>query len=116
MTQITDDHSEPVHQPPRSEQGAAGLARTMLDAETGRRALQIEEEREMLFADELLPGVGGGQMTLRQGVKVGGVFAFVMLLLIQSFDELESTALSSSSNDWISNSIANAKTPPTFTP
>ena len=94
MTQITDDQSEPVHQAARSEQGAAGLARTMLDAETERRALQIEEERETLFADELLPGVGGGQMTLRQGVKVGGVFAFAMLLLIQSFDELESAVLS----------------------
>ena len=66
----------------------------MLDAETERRELQIEDEKEALFADDLLPGVGGDQLTLKQGVKIGGVFAFVMLLLIQSVDELENAVLS----------------------
>ena len=87
MTATTDDTSGPA-------QSAAGLARTMLDAEAERREMQIEEERETLFADELLPGVGGSELTLRQGIKIGGVFAFVVLLLIQSFDELESAVLS----------------------
>ncbi|MCU1387207.1 MAG: major facilitator superfamily 1 [Ilumatobacteraceae bacterium] len=87
MTSITDAEDGPA-------QGAAGLARTMLDAEAERRELQLEDERETLFADDLLPGVGGNQLTLREGIKIGGVFAFVMLLLIQSFDELESAVLS----------------------
>jgi ABC-type branched-subunit amino acid transport system ATPase component/MFS family permease len=79
---------------PHETANAAGLARTMLDAETERRELQIEDEKEALFADDLLPGVGGDQLTLKQGVQMGGVFAFVMLLLIQSVDELENAVLS----------------------
>jgi ABC-type branched-subunit amino acid transport system ATPase component/predicted MFS family arabinose efflux permease len=90
------DASEPAqpHESDLSDSGAAGLARTMLDAETERRELQLEDEKEALFADDLLPGVGGEEMTLKKGVKIGGVFTFVMLLLIQSVDELENAVLS----------------------
>ena len=61
MTAVIDGEGEPA-------QGAAGLARTMLDAEAERRELQLEDEREALFPDDLLPGVGEEQLTLRQGV------------------------------------------------
>lgn len=86
--------TDPTEVEQESAQHAAGLARTMLDAEEERRELQLHEEREALFADDLLPGVGGEQLTLRQGVRVGGVFTFVLLLLLQSFDELENAVLS----------------------
>ena len=48
----------------------------------------------MLFADDLLPGVGEEEVTLGQGLRIGGVSTFVVLLLLSSFDELESATLS----------------------
>ncbi|HET9667537.1 MAG TPA: hypothetical protein VFP09_12300, partial [Desertimonas sp.] len=66
----------------------------MLDAEAERQARQREAAQEVLFADDLLPGVGSEQMSLRDGVMRGGVFTFVMLILLQSFDELETATLS----------------------
>jgi ABC-type branched-subunit amino acid transport system ATPase component/predicted MFS family arabinose efflux permease len=80
--------------PEASRPATAGLVQAVLDAEAERRSEQDEEVREVIFADELLPGVGGEQMSLREGVARGGVFAFVMLLLLQSFDELEGATLS----------------------
>jgi ABC-type branched-subunit amino acid transport system ATPase component/predicted MFS family arabinose efflux permease len=71
----------------------AGLVQAVLEAEAEREALQAEAHEEVLFADELLPGVGGEQMTLREGVLRGGLFAFVVLVLLQSFDELEGATL-----------------------
>ena len=50
-------------------------------------------EQDVLFADDLLPGVGDERMTLRQGVAIGGVFTFVMLVLLQTVDELETATL-----------------------
>src|SRR5262245_12920478 len=79
---------------PDAASGAASLAHAVLDAEEEREERQAEERREVLFADELLPGVGSQQLTLRQGVVTGGVFTFVVLLLLQAFDELESAVLS----------------------
>ena len=72
----------------------AGLVQVLLDAEAERQAEQAEAEKEVLFADDLLPGVGDERITLRQGVVQGGVFAFVILVLLQSFDELETATLS----------------------
>ena len=49
----------------------------------------------MLFADDLLPGVGDEELTLAPGrSRVGGVFTFVMLMLLQLVDELETATLS----------------------
>ncbi|HEY4332399.1 MAG TPA: MFS transporter [Ilumatobacteraceae bacterium] len=85
MTQVSSEPVEPAR--------AAGLARTMLDAEAERHESRRDEERTVVFADDLLPGVGGQQLTLKEGVKVGGAFIFVLLILIQSFDELENAIL-----------------------
>jgi ABC-type branched-subunit amino acid transport system ATPase component/predicted MFS family arabinose efflux permease len=71
----------------------SGLVHELLDAEAERRALQEEEERDVLFADDLLPGVGGEGMTLRQGLAVGGMFTFTILVLLQMADELETAVL-----------------------
>jgi ABC-type branched-subunit amino acid transport system ATPase component/predicted MFS family arabinose efflux permease len=72
----------------------AGLVRAVLDAEAERRAEQAEAAREVLFADELLPGVGDPQISLREGVVAGGLFTVVMLALLQGFGELENATLS----------------------
>jgi ABC-type branched-subunit amino acid transport system ATPase component/predicted MFS family arabinose efflux permease len=72
----------------------AGLAGAVLAAEAEREARQAELHRDVVLPDDLLPGVGSDRLTLRQGVVAGGVFTFVVLLLLQSFDELESSVLS----------------------
>jgi ABC-type branched-subunit amino acid transport system ATPase component/predicted MFS family arabinose efflux permease len=75
-------------------ESTADLVQVMLDAEAERQARQADADREVLFADDLLPGVGHEPMTLRQGVIAGGVFTFVVLILLQSLDELETSVLS----------------------
>ncbi|HVN51672.1 MAG TPA: MFS transporter, partial [Acidimicrobiales bacterium] len=76
-----------------SDPTSAGLAQDLLDAEAERQRLQTASTREVYFADELLPGVGDQTLTLWDGVKAGSVFTFVMLVLLQSFDELEGQVL-----------------------
>ncbi len=71
----------------------AGLVQAMLDSEAQRQADQAEATREVLFADELLPGVGAEEMSLREGLRAGGMTTFVVLVLLQAFDELESATL-----------------------
>ncbi|WP_436792102.1 ATP-binding protein [Yinghuangia sp. YIM S10712] len=73
---------------------AAGLASGLIEAEAERQARQAEAKREVLFADELLPGVGGEHLTLRQGLAAGGSMTFLTLMLLATFDELESATLS----------------------
>ncbi len=69
------------------------MTSSVLDAEAERHAAQ-DQEREVLFADELLPGVGADPMTLKEGLGLGGAFTFWVLLILNSFDELEAAALS----------------------
>jgi ABC-type branched-subunit amino acid transport system ATPase component/predicted MFS family arabinose efflux permease len=72
---------------------ASELARSVLDAEAERLAAG-EAASEVLFADEMFPGVDTEPLSLRQGLLRGGTFTFVVLLLLNSLDELESAALS----------------------
>jgi ABC-type branched-subunit amino acid transport system ATPase component/predicted MFS family arabinose efflux permease len=72
---------------------AAGLAAGLIDAETERRAQQAGAQREALFADELLPGVGDADLTLRRGLAAGGSATFLTLVTLAAMDELESAAL-----------------------
>jgi ABC-type branched-subunit amino acid transport system ATPase component/predicted MFS family arabinose efflux permease len=73
---------------------AADLATAVLDSEAERQAAQAEAGREVLFADDLLPGAGAEPLSLREGLRVGGTFTFVVLLLLNTLDELEAAALS----------------------
>ncbi len=77
---------------PHTDSNTAGLAATLLEAESERQA-ELDAQREVLFADDLLPGVGAEETSLREGLHMGGVFTFVVLVLIQSFDELEGATL-----------------------
>ncbi|MGA4538954.1 ATP-binding protein [Uniformispora flossi] len=70
----------------------AGLAAGLVDAEA-ERAREAKADSDVLFADDLLPGVGGEQLTLRQGLAAGGSATFVTLMMLGAFDELESAAL-----------------------
>ena len=66
---------------------AASLADAVLTAEAERQA--AHEDEEILFADDLLPGVGAEELTLKQGLAVGGTFTFAMLLLLNGVENLE---------------------------
>ena len=70
---------------------AASLADAVLTAEAERQA--AHEDEEILFADDLLPGVGAEEMTLKQGLAVGGTYTFAMLLLLNGVENLEGASL-----------------------
>ena len=75
---------------PRS---AASLTATVLEEEASRQAAQAERAQAVLFADDLLPGVGSEEMEFRDGLRRGGAFTFSVLLALNSLDELESAAI-----------------------
>ncbi len=70
----------------------AALTQTVLDEEAARQAAQAAKDEAMLFPDELLPGVGGETMTLKEGVAKGGKFTFATLLLLNLLDEFHTGA------------------------
>jgi ABC-type branched-subunit amino acid transport system ATPase component/predicted MFS family arabinose efflux permease len=72
--------------------GAASLAATVLEEEARREAQQAASE--VLFADNLLPGVKSEGITIRKGLAMGGgATTFVVLLLLASLDELQTAAI-----------------------
>lgn len=71
---------------------AAALVGSVLDEEEARLEVQAGGDGP-LFADDLLPGVGGEEMPLREGLAKGGVYTFVVLTLLNSLDELEQAAM-----------------------
>jgi ABC-type branched-subunit amino acid transport system ATPase component/predicted MFS family arabinose efflux permease len=59
--------------------------------EEEEQRLEAERVDELVLPDELLPGVGGSEMTLRQGVRVGGgamILVLVLLTLVEEFDRV----------------------------
>jgi ABC-type branched-subunit amino acid transport system ATPase component/predicted MFS family arabinose efflux permease len=72
----------------------AGMVQAVLEAEAERDSLQRESSREVIFADDLLPGVGGEGMSLKEGLAKAGMSTFVVLMIIGAFDQLEGAGLS----------------------
>ena len=72
---------------------AASLASAVLTAEAARQAEQESARSRVVFPDDLLPGVNAAPMTLRQGLRIGGWFMFLVLTAIVSLDELEGAAI-----------------------
>ncbi|MEM9517761.1 MAG: ATP-binding protein [Actinomycetota bacterium] len=72
---------------------ASALTAAVLDEEAARQASQAERSADVVFADDLLPGVGGEEMPLKEGLRKGGFYTFVVLLLLNSLDELEQAAI-----------------------
>ncbi len=72
---------------------AASLTATMLDEEAARQKSQAERSEAVLFADDLLPGVGTDEMEFREGLRKGGGYTFGVLLALNSMDELEGAAI-----------------------
>ena len=65
----------------------------MLDEEAARQQAQAIAREQVMFPDDLLPGVHAAPMTLREGLRVGGWYMFLVLTAIVSLDELEGAAI-----------------------
>jgi len=67
--------------------------------------LDLEEERKtaadqrVVMPDDVLPGVGDAELSLGDGLRIGGTFTFAMVALLVALDELESSALSTLAPD-----------------
>jgi ABC-type branched-subunit amino acid transport system ATPase component/predicted MFS family arabinose efflux permease len=71
----------------------AALAAAVLEEEAARQDAQARAREQVIFPDDLLPGVNAEPMTFRQGLKVGGAAMFVVLTILNSLDELEGAAI-----------------------
>ena len=94
---MTDDHPDqgPGAAEPAgtAEDDTAALTATLLSEESARRGAQARAGEQVLFADDLLPGVGEEEVPLREGLAMGGAFTFIVLLVLNSLDELEQAAM-----------------------
>ena len=72
---------------------AAALTAVVVAEEEARRAAQAAAEAGELLPDDLLPGVGGTPMPLREGVKIGGLAMIVSLLLVNVIETFDNVAL-----------------------
>jgi ABC-type branched-subunit amino acid transport system ATPase component/predicted MFS family arabinose efflux permease len=65
----------------------------VLVGEATRQAAQERAREQIVFPDDLLPGVNAAPLTLRQGLRRGGTYMFIILTAIVSLDELEGAAI-----------------------
>jgi ABC-type branched-subunit amino acid transport system ATPase component/predicted MFS family arabinose efflux permease len=72
---------------------AASLAATVLDEEAARQAEQERAREQVIFPDDLLPGVNAPPMSLREGLRIGGHLTFIVLTAIVLLSELEEAAV-----------------------
>ena len=72
---------------------AASLAAAVLEEEARRQDAQARAKEQVIFPDDLLPGVNSDPLTMRQGFAKGGFSMFAVLTAIKSFDELEGSAV-----------------------
>ena len=71
---------------------AADLANLVVDS-AAERQLAAESAPEILLREDLLPGVGEEQTTLREGLRTSGSRAFIVLAIIVTLDNLQSSGL-----------------------
>jgi ABC-type branched-subunit amino acid transport system ATPase component/predicted MFS family arabinose efflux permease len=73
---------------------AAALASAVLDEEDARQLAQKRAREQVIFPDELLPGVNSEPVSFSDAFRVGGKLMFIVLGLLLAFDELEGAAIS----------------------
>jgi ABC-type branched-subunit amino acid transport system ATPase component/predicted MFS family arabinose efflux permease len=71
---------------------ATSLATSVLAEEEAREAA-TRARSDVVFPDEMLPGVQSEPLSLKQGFAAGGAYMFVVLTILNSLDELEGAAL-----------------------
>jgi ABC-type branched-subunit amino acid transport system ATPase component/predicted MFS family arabinose efflux permease len=72
---------------------AAALAATVLEEEAARQAAQARAKEQVIFPDDLLPGVNSEPVSFKQAFAAGGRRTFIILGLLLALDELESAGL-----------------------
>lgn len=72
---------------------AAALASAVLDEEAARQAAQERAAEQVIFPDDLLPGVNSEPIGFKEAFARGGKLMFVVLGLLLAFDELEGAAI-----------------------
>ena len=77
---------------PSDDMSAADLAHLVVDS-AAERQLVAESTPEFLFPEDMLPGAGEEQITLREGLRTAGARAFVILAIIVTLDNLQSQGL-----------------------
>ena len=70
------------------ETDTADLAAAVLAEESKRRATQAERDERTVLPDDLLPGVGGDAMTLKESLAKGGVAMVLFMFLLNVIDDL----------------------------
>ena len=65
----------------------------MLREEESRQAAQAAAEAGELLPDDLLPGVGGEAMPMRDGLRIGGIAMIISLLLVAIIETFDQVAL-----------------------
>ncbi len=71
-----------------TQSDAAALAATVLEEEAARQAAQARAKEQVIFPDDLLPGVNSAPVAWHDAFAKGGVLMFVVLGLLISFDQL----------------------------
>ncbi len=95
---MTPYESEPVlsnGSKPGSDTDESGdLASLVLDIENQREIGSESDSEPVLFADDLLPGVGSKETSLRQGLRTAGSATLVVLIALSAMDQLTNSGLS----------------------
>jgi ABC-type branched-subunit amino acid transport system ATPase component/MFS family permease len=79
--------------PERPAGNAASLAAVVLAEEASRQEAQAAAREQIIFPDDLLPGVNSEPVSFRDAFKKGGKAMFIVLSLLLAFDELEGAAI-----------------------
>ena len=82
----------PASPGPADVLSAADLAHLVVDS-AAERELAAESTPEVLLPEDMLPGAGEEQMSLREGLRTSGSRAFVVLAIIVTLDNLQSSGL-----------------------
>jgi ABC-type branched-subunit amino acid transport system ATPase component/predicted MFS family arabinose efflux permease len=75
------------------DESAAALAATVLEEEDAREAAQKRAREQVIFPDDLLPGVNSEPVSFTDAFRAGGKLMFIVLTLLLAFDELEGAAI-----------------------
>src|SRR5262249_10852489 len=73
--------------------GVAALGAAGLGEEGARQEAEELAREQVIFPDDLLPGVNSEPVSFREAFARGGKLMFIVLGLLLAFDELESAAI-----------------------
>ena len=75
------------------EGSAASLAAVVLEEEDALEAARKRSREQVIFPDDMLPGVNSEPVSFSDAFRVGGKLMFIVLGLLLAFDELEGAAI-----------------------